>query len=147
MPRTLSLSRVTASLSLALMLLAGCGSPAPVAVSGKITMPPKTKLVDTDIVTLVFEPEDKESGKSENATASLKDLSFTAKLVPGKYKIGVTVQVYPGQGGQKESADRSREFQQQFGGFSINSTPLRLEVTKDSGQTITVDLDKKSVGK
>lgn len=143
---SLSFSKWAAVLPFA-ALLAGCGGPKPVSVSGKIVMPDKVKVVDTDTITLVFNPEDGTSGASDNATASAKDLTFKASIKPGKYKVSVNVQAYAGQGGPKDSRERPKELAQAFGGFSPGSTPLRCEVTGEPNQTFTVDLNAKTVGK
>ena len=140
---SLSLSRLAVSAPLALLLLAGCGGPTQLPVTGKVVLPDKAKLVETDTVTLVFTPEEGDASYSENANASVKDLTFKANLRPGKYKISVTVQPYAGQG----SRERPKELAQQFGGYSPASTPLRCEITSEPTQTLTVDLNKKSVEK
>ena len=144
MSRALSLSRVSTILCLFVVCFAGCGGPAPVPVSGKIVLPSKTKLAETDTIVVVFNPEDPSSGAAENANVSAKDLTFTAKVLPGKYKVSVTVQPYAG---TPDSQKRTKELASQFGGFSANSTPLKVEVTNDASQTITLDLEKKTAGK
>ncbi len=136
------------AVTLVLSFVAGCGGPTPVPLSGKVVLPSGVKLADTDSVTVVFVPEEGDQSKGENATLSPKDLSFSAKVVPGKYKIAVNVQIYPGSAGaMKETNAKNKELSLVFGSFSSGSTPLHYEVTKEANQTITLNLDKKTVGK
>lgn len=129
--------------AVALVLLSGCGgSSKGVTVSGKLVLPAKVKVVETDSINVTFVPEDAATGKSAAATVNAKDLTFTGEVLPGKYKVGVTVTPYAG---MKDAEARAKELTQQLGAFASNTTSLRYEVTSSSGQTITVDLTKPAV--
>jgi len=117
------------------LLLAGCGGAKPVSVTGAVVLPPKVSLKDDDSLQLSFTPDG--SGKSAGASANPKDGSFTAELVPGKYKIGVAIKPYAG---HKESAKREESFRDLNKAFHVAATKLSYEVTSDPKQSIKVDL-------
>ncbi len=121
--------------AVALFALAGCGGPKVVEVSGKLVLLPNTKLTDTDSVNLVFSAQ--ESGGAGAQVTLNKDLTFTAKAQPGKYKIAVTVSAYPG---EKDSEKRIAAFQKAYEVFALENTKLTYEVTSDAMQNITIDL-------
>src|SRR5262245_15945875 len=88
------------------VLLAGCGSSAkPVTVTGKLVLPKQVKLAETDSVIVTFTPEEA-TKPGGTGTVNPKDLTFTASVPPGKYKVSVTFQPYAG---EKDSAQRERE--------------------------------------
>lgn len=140
---SLARHRLVAAASLALVLVLGCGGGKTVTVSGKLVLPPKVKLAETDSIAVTFAPEDKD-GKSASATVSPKDLTFNAQVPPGKYKIGVTVQPYAG---TKDAEARTKEINAVIGSFDAAATALRYEVTAESTQSVTIDLAKGTVSK
>lgn len=125
------------------LLLAGCGgSSKPVAVRGKIALPPKMSLKDDDSVQLSFIPDG--AGKSVVASVNPKDLTFSADVVPGKYKIAVALKAYAG---QKGSEARDDAFKPTNKLFAPGTTKLTYEVTNDPTQSIKIDLAAGSVTK
>jgi hypothetical protein len=134
--------RLAVAAAVLLMAVTGCSGDKTKTVSGKITLPANAKLIETDTIELLFASTEA-GGKSYPANVSSKDLSFTAKVPPGKYRVQVAVKTYPG---EKESQKRSQEFEALNTGFG-SGTPLNYEVTGDATQKITVDLGKKSVAK
>lgn len=138
----LSRSRLIAAGGLFVLLLAGCGGVKTVPVTGKLVFPPKTKIADTDSIALTFIAE--EGGHNTSASVSAKDSTFTANVLPGKYKIAVSVKAYAG---MKDSESRTKEFDRQFGAHGIGATSLRTDITGDSNQSITIDLQKGSISK
>jgi hypothetical protein len=144
MSLSLSASRLVAAVTaaLALAVLSGCGgSKKTVTVSGKVVMP-KVKLMDTDSITVTFTPEDNPTAPGGTSSVSPKDLAFSVNVAPGKYKVAVTVQGYPG---EKGSDKRDSEFANYFGKYGTGVTPLRYEVTSDPNQSITIDLAKGAI--
>ena len=134
--------RLVAAASLALLLLLGCGSAKPVTVTGKLILPGKVKVAESDSLSVVFVPEDSAKGKSGTATVNPQDLTFSGQVLPGNYKVAVTVTPYAG---MKDTDARTELLEKQMGAFSSTSTSLRYEVTKEASQSITVDLTKPSV--
>jgi hypothetical protein len=143
MMRTCGFRLLLGFVSLTLLLLAGCGGGKPRTVSGKLVLLPGTNLVASDSVNLIFVPE-AQGGKTVVADVSQNDLTFTAKVPPGKYKISFSVQPYAG---ESESEKRAEAFAQTNEAFSTDSTPLTYEVTGDPSQTVTVDLAQRRVAK
>src|SRR5262245_47019204 len=109
MSRPLLVSRLLASCSLTMVLLAGCSSDKKVTVSGKLVLPPGVTLAENDSVQLIFAREDDKEKTGGAATVNPTDLSFSTTLAPGKYKIGVTFQPYPG---MKDSEARAKHLSQ-----------------------------------
>jgi len=131
--------------SLALLLALGCGGDSkPVRVTGKLVLPDKVKVAETDSINIVFAPEGEAKGTGGSATVNPKDLTFSGEVPPGKYKVGVTITPYAG---MKDTEARTKQLQQQIGAFNTGATPLRYEVTSDSGQSFTVDLSKPAISK
>jgi hypothetical protein len=115
----------------------GCGGgSAPVTVSGKIVLLPNTKYAETDVVVLTFVPTAAD-GKGGGAADVSKDLSFTARVVPGNYKIAFSIAPYAG---SKDEEKRAEAFSKRYEGLSAAKTTITYEVTSDSNQNITVDL-------
>jgi hypothetical protein len=143
MPRTWRVcSFVFLVAALGLLVLPGCGK-SPVEVKGTLVLPSDLKLADEDKISIAFTPETK-GDKPGSANLSGSERSFTAKLVPGKYKVSVQISPYPGSPGSEErnSAVSALNFAN-----SPDKTPLTYEVTGDPGQNIEVDVGKKTVTK
>jgi hypothetical protein len=130
--------------ALSLLALTGCKSATGVTVNGKVILPPKLSLHDNDSVSLSFMPAEK-TGKAAPASVSPKDLTFTATNVqPGKYKITVQFQGYPG---AKDTEKRAEVFAPVNKSFDSENTKLSYEVSDTSPQSITVDLAARTVTK
>jgi len=133
-------SPVVAVCGLALLTLSGCTSAKTVTVDGKVVLPPKVKLAETDSITITFAREDDPSAGGGSATASPPGLTFETAIHPGKYKVSVRVQAYAG---MKDSQKRERELTQQM----ASAPTMSYEVTGDAKQSITIDLVKGTVTK
>lgn len=145
MPTPVAIRTRFAASALVLLFLVGCGGGAKtVPVNGKLVLPAKVKLEDTDSISVSFVPEDAANGKSGIASLNAKDLAFTVNLQPGKYKVAVAITPYSG---TKNADARAAVLNKELGMFNPNSTSLRYEVTSDPGQSITVDLAKSAVSK
>ena len=138
-----SLSRASL-LATVVLFAAGCGSsePKPVELQGKLVLPAKLKLLESDSINITFSPDGGGKG-SGSATMTGKESSFTAQVPPGKYKVSVNIQGYPG---EKGSEAHNREISQSVGMYDPSSSSLRYEVT-DGSQAITIDLAKGTVSK
>jgi hypothetical protein len=126
------------ALALALLGTAlGCGGSAtPVTVTGKIVLLPNTKYVETDTIVLTFVPTAAD-GKGGGTADVAKDLTFTARVVPGNYKLAFSISPYAG---TKDDEKRAELFAKRYDGLSAAKTAITYEVTSDSTQNITVDL-------
>lgn len=124
-------------------MMLGCGgSTKKVEVSGKVTFPNNVKLTDTDSVSVEFIADGK---GQEGGTGSAKtDGTFQLKVAPGKYKVAVTVQPYPG---QKDSDKLASDITIAIGKFDRKNSTLSYEVTGDEKQTVNIDLTKGTVSK
>ena len=147
LPPALTRHRLVAATVLALGLLAGCGGAKPVTVTGKLVLPAKLKIQETDQISITFYPDDASAkdtagGKSSSGTVNPKDLTFTASVLPGKYKIGVGVTPYAGMGDEQK---RTEIIEGMLGAFNATDTPLRYEVTSAASQSITIDVPKSTV--
>jgi hypothetical protein len=130
--------------SLCLLILAGCTGKKGVTVQGKVVLPPAVKLEESDVVSITFTPEGVKD-KGAGAQASPKDLSFAAKGVfPGKNRIGVKITPYMGSPGSEKRSEALAPLNNMFG---ANNDKLTYEVTRDSTQSITIDLTKGTVTK
>jgi hypothetical protein len=141
---------VLAAAALCLLALAGCGTKG-YTVTGKLALPQNVKLAPDDSVTILFVSEDpKEKGSSSAATFSAADSSFVAKgpegkgMSPGKYKLVVQINPYSG---KPDSDQRAKQFSGYNSAYDMANTKLNYEVTKDSSQSITIDLTKGTVTK
>lgn len=121
--------------AVALFTLTGCGGPTVVEVTGKLVLLPNTKLAEDDSITLIFSSQ--ESGGAGASVTLNKDMTFTAKAKPGKYKIVVAVSAYPG---SKDSDKRTASYKKNYDAFLLENTKLTYEVTSESPQNITIDL-------
>jgi hypothetical protein len=145
MSRLPSRARLIALGSLFVLLLAGCGkSGKTVTVTGKLVLPQKAKLAESDSVIVTFLPEDNPTAPGGTANVNPKDLTFSLAVPPGKYKVSVTFQPYPG---EKDSEQRTKELNQHVGMFSRDATALRHEVGSEPNQAITIDLVKSTITK
>jgi hypothetical protein len=135
----LSLARIVAVCGLPLLFLTGCGSQKTVKVSGKLVLPSQIKLADNDSVMVTFTPDEDIKAQGGSGTVSPSALTFDAAVPPGKYKVSVTIQSYPG---AAENKQRSQELTKFSTTYSLKSTPLRYEVTAEANQAITIDLSK-----
>ena len=125
---------------LGLLFVAGC-SERTVNVSGKLVLPSKVKIVESDSVTVQFIP-DGDKGKAAFASVSKSEQTFTVKdIVAGKYKITVSITPYPD---QKKRIPLLEPINTKY---DAKSTPLRYEVTAEPNQSITIDLDKGTTSK
>ncbi len=71
------------------------------------------------------------------ATVNVKDMSFEMKdIVPGKYKIGISITPYAG---EKGSEKRAPAFDALNKAFAPTATSLSFEVAQDSAQSIAAD--------
>jgi len=131
------------ALFLALGLLAGCGKSKPTQpITGKLILPQKMKLTETDAVDLTFQPEDIQA-TGGTATVNIKDMTFSTAAAVGKYRVVIEVKPYPG---QKDSEKRAREFESFNGAHNGRSSPIYYEVT-EGAQTITIDAASDKVTK
>ena len=96
------------ALGLALLTLSGCGART-VTVKGTLVPPPNVPLKDDDSVVISFVPDGAEgSGGVASYTPATK--SFVVKsadgkdMAPGKYKIKVEINPYPGQPNDQHAA-------------------------------------------
>jgi hypothetical protein len=132
------------SLAAGVLFLVGCGdATTPRKVTVKVVLPSDTKLQDTDTLVVVFTPEG--NGTAVTAQGNAKDGTFTTEVLPGKYKLSVGVQPYPG---SKDDEKRRESFDKKLNKqYSAGSTKLSYEVTGDSSQSITLDLATGTVKK
>jgi hypothetical protein len=134
--------------ALCLLPLAGCGTKG-YTVTGKVVLPANVKMAADDSVTILFAPEDPK-GTSAPAEFTPSDNTFVAKgpegkgLPPGKYKVSVQITPYPG---KPESAQRATQLSGINSAYDLANTKMTYEVTKDSSQSITIDLTKGTVTK
>lgn len=132
------------SVSICLLSLGGCGGQKPIKLSGKLKLPPNVNLVETDSVQITFSKEGGDKGGTV-ATVNVKDMSFEMKdIVPGKYKIGVSITPYAG---EKGSEKRASAFDALNKAFAPTATSLSFEVAQDSAQSIVIDMAAGSVTK
>jgi hypothetical protein len=125
---------------------AGCSAKKEVSVSGKLVLPADLERAENDGITIQFVPQDKSdtSVQSVRSGASSRDLTIAPTAIyPGKYKIAVAFQPYPG----PEQAKRTALLAPVNKAFEAANTPLTYEVTLDKDQSITIDLAQKSVTK
>jgi hypothetical protein len=128
--------------------LAGCGSVPRGKVKGKVVLPQGVKLEKDDSLQVIFVTEGP-SPESAAGKVDPSDLTFhveggEGKGVPaGKVKVSVTCTPYAGNPGSQE---RKIKLDKLFDPFVASKTPLSVELTTGE-QTITVDLDKKTVTK
>ena len=141
-----SLLRSLPLLCLVLAPLSGCGdgNPATIKISGKVVLPPGTKVADTDSIMLTFTPMEGDKGGGGGAV-NAKDLTFPAFTVaPGKYKVSVNFSPYPGEPG---SDKRVAAFEQLNKAYGQMASRITYEVTAEKEQPIVIDMAKGSAVK
>ena len=83
-------SRVAAAVTVAvaLAILTGCGGGSKrVTVAGKVVVPQKVKLADTDSITVTFTPEAGGTAPGGSATVSPKDDGVGTMVTPALLRI------------------------------------------------------------
>ncbi len=143
--------------TLCLIGATGCGGGGKklVVVKGKVVLPPKVTLVkeqgQADSIQITLTPADGNDANGAGGTANVDDFTFTLmgpknKGVPaGKYKVAVAVVPYSG---RPDAAKRQPELAAAFGAFAPGKTPLEVDISEEPAeQTITIDLEKKTVTK
>jgi hypothetical protein len=124
-----------------LLCVAGCSERTVNNFTGKLVLPSKLKLLENDSVTIGFTPEGA-TGKAANGIVSNGDQTFTVKdVTAGKYKITVSITPYPG------DKKRAALFESLNSKYDAKSTPLKYDMTTESNQSITIDLDTGAVTK
>src|SRR5262245_25764944 len=106
----------------------GCGGKKGTDVTGKLVLPAGVQLAENDSINIRFIPqkEDKTGKGGGSGGVSPTDLSFTVKdIAPGKYKISVNIQPYPG----SEQVKHAAAFAPLNKTFEAENTPLTYEVT------------------
>jgi len=136
-----------ALLAVCLLALAGCGAKG-TPVKGKLVLPSGVTLLPDDSVTVLFSSET-EKGTSAPSMFNASDGTFVCNgpegkgLVPGKYKIAVTILPYAGMDNDKRKA----VLEPYNEAYRLDKTSLTYEVTKDADQSITIDLAQAKVSK
>lgn len=130
--------------------LCGCGSGKKgVELQAKLLLPGNIRLGEQASSTITFVPED---SKSESASGKYKtkdqpfpiDTSQGKGILPGKYKVTVQLNPYPG---SEEAKTQANAVKSVNGRYNLEKTPLSYEVTNDSKQAITIDLNKGTIQK
>lgn len=135
--------------------LAGCGDSKmakTVDVNGKVVLPPGIKLTANDTTTVTFIPDGDAKNQGGTGVINGAGSTFTAKLPPGKYKVTVQVQPYPG---EKGSDQRIKDIDKLIGNYgptkpgrgseAAKESPLRHEVSNAETQSVTIDLVKGTI--
>ncbi len=134
------------------VLSTGCGGPGKgIPVSGKLVLPKNLKLQKDDSVSIMFVPDGGDVTRSASGKFNADDLTFVADtsettgVLPGKYKITITITPYQGTPG---SEARVRQINDGINKqFDETMTKLSYEVTSGGPNNITIDLEKKTVTK
>jgi hypothetical protein len=134
----------------ALLVLTGCGGGGKhVPVKGKIVLPPNLSLVETDSISVAFQPEESKV-KPAGGEVNPKDGTFVVYtagsktgVVPGKYKVFVEIKPYKG---MAETPAREAAFDPLNKAYDPAASKLTYEVTPGANN-ITIDLDKGSINK
>jgi hypothetical protein len=149
MMRSSALRLVVLFCGAAMFFLPGCSSQKGGKITGKVVLPESIKLEKDDglQVTLVpAEPNAPAGGgasKVDPANLTFSNNGAEGKgVAPGKYKVAVTFQPY--NASDAEAVKRKKQIDQELAPFSIDKTPLTVELTGQD-QNITVDLVNKSV--
>jgi len=140
LPRILALTAAAVALA---FLPAGCGGKKPVNVTGKLVLPSKFKLKDTDTIQLIFVPDDK-TDTTAVATVEKTGEFKSSTVVPGKYKVTVKVDPYAGEPGNDK---RQKEFEGFNKAHDLANSKLTYDFTSDSNQSITIDTEKDTITK
>ncbi len=138
-------------LAAAVFAVAGCGGGKLVKVKGKLVLPPKVQLEEKDSLQVSFTSiaaGDKPLNTAANVDHSA--LTFTINgpegkgVPPGKYQVDVTCTPYAG---EPKAMERKKTLDALFAPFNGGKSQLTVELSGDAEQTVTVDLEKKNVGK
>lgn len=124
----------------------GCSGESSVTVNGKINLPKKIVLKETDSVQVTLAPEAKATGGAAT-DADVKTLSFKLdnSLAPGRYKVAVRIEPYSGEPGNE---GRARQFEFLINSkYGLQNTPLSIEIDSEPEQSIVIDLEKGNVTK
>jgi hypothetical protein len=150
MPRTRRpLAALTSAAALCLLAAAGCG-PSRQSIKGTVVLPAGASLGEGDAVSINFVPEDRANPTGYGAF-SAADRSFVVRgasdgvsgLPPGKYKITVSVNVYPG----PDSDQRRAAWEAVNESYNTDHSKLNYEAAAGAAQTITIDLVKGTVAR
>jgi len=134
------------------VLSTGCGGPGKgTPLSGKLVLPKDMKLQKDDSVNITFVPDGGDVTRAATCKFNADDLSFVADtsettgVLPGKYKITVSIIPYQGTLG---SEARVRQINDGINKqFDETMTKLSYEVTAGGAKTITIDLAKSTITK
>jgi hypothetical protein len=139
-------SRLFAYLVVAVSLLPLAGCSRGSTVSGTVEFPTGLKPADNEALEIAFAPVTKGQQKGGLAQFSSSDDTFECReLAPGKYKITVKLSIItPPKEDPKKRIAEITQFNKRFD--QSNST-LLYDVTSDSSQSITLDLNKGKVTK
>jgi len=99
-------------------------------------------MVDTDSVEIRFIPTG--GGVAASTSYTYKDGTFKAEVLPGTYKVTVNITPYAG---MPDSEKRHREMENWIKKFDEGQSTLTVEIGSEANQTITIDMDKKTVTK
>ena len=143
-----SMSRPYSRLALAvcLLALAGCSGKKGATVKGTLVPPPNVQLAGSDVVQMLFAAQDP-GGQNSPVSFPSGPQSFVANgpvregVLPGKYKITVAIQSY----GVAPDPKHAAALAALSARYDDAHTKLMYEVTRDSVQTITVDLGQGTV--
>jgi predicted small lipoprotein YifL len=133
----------------ALLSMAGCG-PKGSVINGKVVLPSGLKMADSDHLEVVLAPVDAAATGGGSAKVDPNNLTFKIaggenKGVPaGNYKVSVNFQPYSK---DTESLTRKKKFDEALAPFSAAKTQLTVQIAGTGEESITVDLEKKTVTK
>jgi hypothetical protein len=122
--------------------ITGCSGETPVPVHGTVILPEGVTLGPEDSVHLTFVPTD-ETMKAGAARTKGPDNSFDASIVggkgllPGTYKVAAKIEFYPGSTRDVQLVSYISEINSRY---VQKGSKLTYTVTKDPGQSLTVDL-------
>ena len=127
---------------LCLVGLVGCGAKKGVELKGSVVLPKGVTLGNGSVsVTLI--PEDK-SGSEAIAKMTEKEPNLVFRrsdaqgVLPGKYKVVVRLNGYPG---SPEAAKAASSYKMYNKLYDQEKTKLTCEVTGETTQSITIDLN------
>lgn len=118
--------------------LAGCGR-AEVTLTGKLVPPATVKIYESDSISVRFFPDVNDpKAQAYFADVNPSNMTFSTKLPPGNYKVGVEINGYPGE--KTTTQKRIDQLAELNRAFAREQTPLRYEVTSDASQSVTVEM-------
>ncbi|HBI45310.1 MAG TPA: hypothetical protein DDY78_21030 [Planctomycetales bacterium] len=136
------------ALCLGLFALSGCGGRT-ASVKGTLDFPPNLTLMDTDQVSISFQPGDSKQGGGGLGIYTPTDKSFIVQsadgkgLPPGKYKVAVKIVPYPG---SPDSEKRMASFSDLNTKYDTGAS-LSYDVTDEATQNIVINLEKGTITK